>query len=202
LGFDVFFFGKSREDWRRKRILSNMSINLGWNGRIAREAHDVILNAKEEDLTRIGLKKNVAEALLKNKDAILKNLNDSGTLRAVRGVGSKTWKKIVEFCAKNQSAKIDTVVTTDTHRLIRLSDTLHGKTGLKKVKIPISSIEDFDPFKSAIAFKNGTATVLVFDAPEFSFDDKNFGPYKNQKVELPTAAAVLLICKGRAEVIG
>mgnify|MGYP001024857941 CR=1 FL=1 len=200
LGFDVFFFGGNRKDWRRKRILSNMSINLGWNGRIAREAHDVILNAKEEDLTRIGLKKNVAEALLKNKDAILKNLNDSGTLRAVRGVGSKTWKKIVEFCAKNQSAKIDTVVTTDIHRLIRLSNTLHGKTGLKKIEIPVADIENFDPFKSAVAFKKGITTVFVSDAPAFRFGNQMFGPYKNQKVELPIATAVLLVCKGRAEV--
>jgi hypothetical protein len=27
-----------------------------------------------------------------------------------------------------------------------------------------------------------------------------FGPYRSQTVKVPTAAAVLLICKGRAEV--
>jgi hypothetical protein len=42
--------------------------------------------------------------------------------------------------------------------------------------------------------------VFVLDAPKFELDDQTFGPYKNQKVELPTVAAVLLICKRRAEV--
>jgi hypothetical protein len=42
--------------------------------------------------------------------------------------------------------------------------------------------------------------VFVSDAPEFRLGGSVFGPYKEQKVEVPTAAAVLLICKGRAEV--
>jgi hypothetical protein len=65
----------------------------------------------------------------------------------------------------------------------------------------MSAIDVFDPFKSAVAFKIGTVGVFVSDAPEFRLGDETFGPYKNRKVELPTAAAVLLICKGRAEVV-
>ena len=102
---------------------------------------------------------------------------------------------------KLQSAEIDTVVTTDIHRLIRLTDTLHGKTGLKKVEFPVSAIEGFDPFKRAVVFKTGSVSVLVSDAPEFRLGDEMFGPYKKQKVVLPTAAAMLLVCKGRAGVI-
>jgi hypothetical protein len=77
---------------------------------------------------------------------------------------------------------------------------LHGKTGFKKVEFPVAHIRDFDPLKSAVVFKNGTVTVLVSYAPEFRVADEVFGPYKDQEVELPTAAAMLLICKGRAEV--
>jgi DNA primase catalytic subunit len=95
---------------------------------------------------------------------------------------------------------VDTVVTTDIHRLIRLAGALHGKTGLRKVEAPISGIETFDPFRSAVAFKKGTTCVVVSDVPEFRLGDETFGPYKNRKVELPTAAAMLLICKRRAEV--
>jgi DNA primase small subunit len=173
----------------------------GWSGRIGRRVHDFILNAKEGDLVVMGLKRNVVDALLKNRETVLRKWNDSGILSAAKGVGPETWRKIAEFCAQKQSAKIDTVVTTDIHRLIRLADALHGKTGLKKVGFPISGIEDFDPFKSAIAFKKGTVLVFVSDAPEFRLGDENFGPCKKQKVELPTAAAVLLICRDRAEVV-
>jgi len=77
----------------------------------------------------------------------------------------------------------------------------HGKTGFKKVEFSISDIESFDPFKNAIAFKRGEITVLVSDAPKFRIGEDVYGPYKNCKVELPTAAALLLICKGKAEVV-
>ena len=119
----------------------------------------------------------------------------------VKGLGPETWKRIAQYVAKSIAAKIDTVVTTDIHRLIRLTDTLHGKTGLKKVEFSPSAIDSFDPFKSGVAFKNGTLRVFVSDAPEFRIGNDRFGPFKNQAAELPTAAAVLLVCRDRAEVV-
>jgi len=116
------------------------------------------------------------------------------------GVGDGTWMRLAEYVKEDKAAKIDTVVTTDIHRLIRMNGTLHGKTGLKKVEFPAKNLQDFDPFSGAVAFKKGKAKVLVFDAPEFKLSGETLGPYKNQTVELPTAAAVLLICKRRAEV--
>jgi hypothetical protein len=81
-----------------------------------------------------------------------------------------------------------------------MNGTLHGKTGLKKTEFPIKNLDDFDPFREAVAFKDGAANVFVSSAPEFRLGGIMFGPFKNQTVELPTAAAVLLVCKGRAEV--
>lgn len=181
--------------------LGSSSKDFGWRKRIALGVKDVILDTNEQDLVDIGVGRNVAKALLSNKDVISKRLLNEGTLLRVKGVGFESWKKIAEQSIKMQSAKVDTVVTTDIHRLIRLANTLHGKTGFKKVEFPISVIDDFDPFKSAVAFKKGFAVIYVSDAPEFRLGDEMLGPYKNQKVELPTAAAVLLICKGRAEVV-
>jgi DNA primase small subunit len=197
LGFNVAVKGLEE-----KNPFENLSLNsFGWNGRIARGIYNFILNAKSEDYEGLGIKGNVAKAILANKNVILKRLSDGVSWSAVKGVGFETWKKIAEFCVKSQRVQVDTVVTTDIHRLIRLANTLHGKTGLKKVELPISELEDFDPFRNAVAFKKGSATVFVYDAPEFRLGDEIFGPYKNQKVELPTAAAVLLVCKGRAEVV-
>ena len=201
LGFNVFFYGLSKRSLRETQSSQVSPLSeFGWRKRVALGMQNFIFNAKEEDLRKIGLQKNIVETILQNRDIILKNLN-KGTWGAVRGIGFETWKKIAEHSAKLQSARIDTVVTTDIHRLIRLTDTLHGKTGLKKVEFPVSTIENFDPFKRAVVFKTGAVTVLVSDAPEFTLGDEVFGPYKQQKVELPTAAAMLLVCKGRAEVI-
>ena len=202
LGIDVVLQSLGGKESRMAHIMKGPSLNdFGWRRRIARGMYNFILNAKEEDFIGIGLKRNVIEIILDNKNAILKSWDNSGPWNIVKGVGFQTWRKIAEHSARLQSAKIDTVVTTDIHRLIRLADTLHGKTGFKKIEFPVSAIDNFDPFKSAVAFKESTANVFVSNAPEFRLGDAIFGPYKNQKVELPSAAAALLICKGRAEVV-
>jgi DNA primase small subunit len=147
----------------------------------------------------MGLKRNVIEAITKNRDAIVQSWNTSNP-HAVKGMGPETRRKIVEYSVKSQSANVDTVVTTDVHRLIRLTGTLHGKTGLMKIEFPVSTIDAFDPFKSAVAFKEGTVTVLVSNAPQFRLGDQTYGPYRNQRIVLPTAVAILLLCRRRAEV--
>lgn len=172
----------------------------GWSSHIAKGVHDLISAANLDRYTDIGLNKNTAKVLIQNKDTILKSWESIEPYPTIKRIGFETWRKLIAYCAESLSAKIDTVVTTDIHRLIRLPGTLHSKTGLKKIEFPISHLEDFDPLKSAVAFKNGAVRILVSDAPEFRIGDKTFGPYRNQRIELPTAAALLLICKKRAEV--
>ncbi|MGC8939239.1 MAG: DNA primase small subunit domain-containing protein [Candidatus Bathyarchaeia archaeon] len=173
----------------------------GWPKRLMMGLQDFIANACEKDFLEAGLERRFIVAVTRNRSAILKSLQAAGSLGYVKGVGSQTWAKIVRHVVKLRAANIDTVVTTDVHRLIRLSDTLNGKTGFKKVEFPVSAIDSFDPFKMAVAFKEGFVNVKVYDAPKFRLGEETFGPYKNQRVELPTAAAVLLICRNRAEVI-
>ena len=174
--------------------------DFGWRGRVIKKMCDLVRNAELEDYKNIGIKSNIADVIMKNKAKILANWEKSRAW-TVKGMGLETLKKIAEFAAKSQMASVDTVVTTDIHRLIRLGGTLHGKTGLKKTEFPISALDNFDPFNDAVAFEGGTVSVNVFDAPKFRLADQTFGPYRNQKVELPTVAAVLLVCKKRAEVV-
>ena len=188
---------KERSKGRSSRVFSLH--DFGWNKRIKLGMQKFILNAAREDLRNVGIK-NYA-AVLQNKEAILKRCLEEGRWNSVKGISVETWTKIAEHVKNLESAKIDTVVTTDIHRLIRLAGTLHGKTGLRKVEFPVKRLEDFDPFKEAVAFKEGVVKVFVSDAPEFRLGGNVFGPYKSQTVELPTAAAVLLICRGRAEVV-
>ncbi len=174
--------------------------DFGWNKRIKQGMGSFIMAATNTDLQNIGLSRNTSDLIIDNKERILSQCITAGYWDSIKGIGVKTWKKIAEYVKDLESSKIDTVVTTDTHRLIRMNGTLHGKTGLKKTEFPLGSIDDFDPFEGAVAFKEGAVKVFVSDAPEFRLEGKVFGPYKRKTVELPTAAAVLLVCKGRAEV--
>ncbi len=171
--------------------------NFGWNRRLKVGMQNLVEHASKEDLKNLGVNNN---AILKNREAIITRCINQGRWESVPGVSVQTWLKLAESAKDLQSSKIDTVVTTDVHRLIRMNGTLHGKTGLKKVEFPARDLQDFDPFSGAVAFKKGEVKVFVSNAPEFKMGGQTFGPYKNETKELPVAAAVMLICKGRAKV--
>ncbi len=196
-GLGLAVLDKETREGKGKKAPKKFALhNFGWNRRLKVGMQNFVLSATKDDLRAIGLKGN---ALLSNKETIIRRM-DEGRWESVNGVSDQTWLKLAQYVHENQASKIDTVVTTDIHRLIRMNGTLHGKTGLKKIEFPAKDLESFDPFVGAVAFKSGEAKVLVSDAPEFRLGGRTLGPYKNQTVELPTAAAVMLICKGRAKV--
>ena len=184
-----------------ERVFSGPDLSArGWRGRVARGTYDFLLTASVEELRNAGLTKRIAETLVLNRDSLLESWKEKGPWGSFKGLGIETWKKIVQYGVEKQSVKVDTVVTPDINRLIRLPNSLHGKTGLKKIQFPIAEIENFDPLKSAVAFEKGKVTVNVSEAPQFRVEDTTYGPFEEQKVELPTAAALMLLCKGVAKV--
>ncbi len=152
-------------------------------------------------MEKTGLTKRGVDTIIQHKEVLLESWKEKGPWGIIKGISPESWRKIAQYGVEKQSVRIDTVVTTDVHRLIRLTNTLHGKTGLRKIEVSITGIEHFDPLKSAVTFKEGTVAVLVSDAPQFRLGDETYGPYKEQKIELPTAAALILLCKGAAKVV-
>ena len=202
IGLEPGFHGLGAKGERNSRLVSGPHLDdFGWRGRIAKGTYEFLKTATREELEKIGLNKKAVNSIIEGRETILENWKEKGELWGkTRYVSGESWRKIFQCGIEKQSTKIDTVVTTDIHRLIRMNNTLHGKTGLKKVEVPVAGIEVFDPLKSAIAFKKGTVTVHVTEAPSFRLGEETYGPYKNAKAALPTAAAMLLLCKGVAEV--
>ena len=198
MGLGLAVLDTDVKEKRGKRGAKKFNLhNFGWNKRLKVGMQNLVEHASKEDLKNIGVNNN---AILKNREAIITRCINQGRWESVPGVSIQTWHKLAEYAKDLQSSKIDTVVTTDVHRLIRMNGTLHGKTGLKKVEFPARELQDFDPFCGAVAFKKGEVKVLVSDAPEFKMGGQTFGPYRNETKVLPVAAAVMLICKGRAKV--
>jgi len=195
LGLEPLFHGLSR-------VNGPDLDDPGWRGRIAKGTFEYLLSATPEQLEKIGLRKRAAEIVNKHREHILESWKYKGPWAMIRGISTESWSRIITQAVEKQAAKIDTVVTTDTHRLIRLTNTLHGKTGLKKTEAPIAAIEEFDPLKSAVAFPTDTITVFVYEAPKFRVGNTFHGPYQNEKAELPTAAAMFLLCKRAAKMAG
>jgi DNA primase small subunit len=201
-GLDTQFHGLEKRSRQKSRVIAGPDLHdTGWRGKIARGTYELLLTASPEELEKAGLKKRVIETIIQHKEKLLESWKGKGPWGVIKDIGPENWKKIAKYSVERQSVKIDTVVTTDTHRLIRLTDTLHGKTGMKKIDVPLIDIEQFDPLKSAVTFEKGRATVLVSDAPEFRLGEETYGPYKRQEINLPTAAALMLLCKGAAKMV-
>ena len=201
IGLEVEFHGLRKSASPDRRVSGPALHEKSWRGRIAKGTYEFLQTASEEELKKAGLKADHRKKLIENKEIILKSWNKKGPWGIIKNISLETWRKIAKYALEKQSVNIDTVVTPDINRLIRLSNTLHGKTGFKKIEIPLNAIEKFDPLKSAIAFKTGEITLHVSNAPEFRIEDTNYGPFKDEKVELPTAVALMLLCKNVARVV-
>ena len=197
IGLDESFHGVKETG----KVLTGPNLSdPGWKGRIARGTYEALVNSSPYELENLGLKKRAIEAIEKQKDEIVESWKEKGPWNVTKGVGMESWKRIVQRGIELQSARIDTVVTTDIHRLIRLSDTLHGKTGLRKTEVSNERLDDFDPLTKAVAFEKGIVKVFVHESPEFRIGDTTYAALREQKVELPVAGALFLLCKGVAEV--
>jgi len=201
IGLEAEFHGLTKSANVSRKVSGPDLNGKGWRGRIAKGTYDFLLTATKEDLMKIGLKPIHVNTILNHHDAILESWNKKGPWGAIKNISLDTWRKIAQHSVETQSVNIDTVVTPDVNRLIRFLNSLHGKTGLKKMEFPANRIDDFDPLKRAVAFKRGEITVHVSSAPQFRVEDQIYGPFEEQKVDLSTAAALMLLCKGIAKVV-
>ena len=175
----------------------------GWRGRLARGLYSLLLRADEAELRALGLRKKAISTLMASRDLILDCLEHGKPLFLPKGLGRASLKKLLLACAQEAAVRVDPVVTCDTHRLIRMAGSLHGKTGLLKVGFPLDELEEFDPFRAALAFERGSAKVRLSSdfprVPALRLGDELYGPFEpGEVVELPLQAAVFLMCKGVA----
>ncbi|WP_171823402.1 hypothetical protein [Thermogymnomonas acidicola] len=74
---------------------------------------------------------------------------------------SEAEQKVFEWATttylERERSEIDEPVTTDVHRLIRFPMSLHGKSGLMVLPVPLDGLEEFDPLVSAVPerFRDG-----------------------------------------------
>jgi hypothetical protein len=173
----------------------------GWSGKLADAILEFIRNIDSYDGTERWVK-----PLKNHRVAAIKALSRKPPVLSaeVKGVGLKSWQEIAIKAAPYFGGEIDVPVTHDIHRVIRLIGSLNGKTGFTVNLLTRDTIDDFDPFSDAIGLTDGTLKVKISEKqskiPQFRIGDDTFGPLQNEIVELPKAAAVLLLCKGVATV--
>jgi DNA primase small subunit len=185
-GLDYRSFFNQNEKWK---LYGPKESDWGYRGRFYRMAAKIL----EENPAAIHRR------LLKPEEAAL--LKEG--MRT--GLWSKTSIKDIvdrmEVVAKMlpvQCIEVDTGVTIDTKRLIRVPNTLHGSTGLAAKEIP--SLDEFEPYRDAIAFGQGQTKIEALqDIPAQEFLNSTMEKMENGKSkEVPLAYAMYLILKGAA----
>ncbi|MBS7642800.1 hypothetical protein KEJ40_06560 [Candidatus Bathyarchaeota archaeon] len=185
--------------------LDRMIISKGVNGaklRMIRALYDFISSTSIEGFSAIGLGRRGVEAIVNSRDRILEKVLEGEFDGIAREIGVANLRKLIAKVVEYLAVRIDPVVTLDTHRLIRLPGSLHGKTGFIKARVGSSmeSLEDYDPLSEAMPFRNSDEQVKLYVhlSPRFRVGEEYFGPFKDEYVYLPLQPALLLLCKGVA----
>ena len=112
--------------------------------------------------------------------------------------GYSSFQKTLDDVSGKIGVKIDPNVTMDIHRIFRLPGSINSKSGLTKIQC--TDLTKFDPYVEA-SFLNDDSVEVFANCPiKFSLKNKTFGPYTNEKVTIPTFAAVYMICKNLAKI--
>lgn len=197
------------------RMRITFSGNRGFHVHV--EESDVILLGQEERrelVNYITAKADLTKQLIANGEFML-DVTDSASL-SVGGPG-RVLKAVLEVLGrrpkpinvagmkgeilKKLGIAIDEVVTIDVNRLIRMPNTLHGKTGLRVAEISLGELESgVEPvLKRAIVFNKGSIAVKFKASLNAKVLGEDVSAAPGSSVVLPQGVAVYVMLNGLAE---
>ncbi len=180
---------------QRNRGAKPVQAEGGWRGRTTRALYDYLSGVTEDQLKELKVNPKTIEAVTGGRSKVLSTLMEKHPSNVTPLIEPKSLQIIVDVAAKLQASEIDTVVTTDIHRLIRLPNTLHGKTGWQVQTVPYGGLPDYDPLSSAAIIRGDPVKLEFRDAPRMRVNDQWYGPYCGESAELPLEAALFYLCK-------
>ena len=192
-GLDLRMLG-----FRGRRIKTEIAPDLadpGWRGRIARSAFQLIMAADPGAIYMLTEDKR-AYSIEEELKRAGKLLNDQIPWSALKPSAAML---LAEAARESAASHIDVVVTQDTHRLIRLGNSLNGKTGLRARLFDPNELDGFDPMWDSVALPmDEEIHVRVVRSEVLRVKDFKLEPTSKKIVKLPLAAAIILLCRGVA----
>ena len=178
---------------------------IGWRGKSIKALIAFLEKSKDVNYFKqiSGVSDITAQKLFDNKELLLKILSSETVyLSAVKNLKAQVIYNLLIKAIKDYGCKIDAPVTGDIKRLIRMPESLHGKTGFVVKSLSYNELEKFEPFKDAIIFKKGTLLITLTDnAQEIIINNELYGPFKKgDRIEVPTATAIFLILQKKVTV--
>jgi len=181
---------------RVKVLQGPTSKESGWPGHFYNYVVNTIRNGSVEEIRALGLTLKRSQYIVENKQKILELLavGNWDVFHTAIPALEETFDKVVS----QRSVEIDSPVTFDIHRLIRVPGTLHGDTALVAKPLTYNELEKFNPTRDAIGFGQTQVSVEVKEAGAVEFAGQNF-EFHEGKTALPLGLALLLACKGKGQ---
>jgi len=202
--------GKRR--YGRREYASGTSLKMprpeesGWKGRISRGIIDIVYEIKKSEnpvqkLREYGVTESDAEKLLSDLSDDRINRIKEGNLDQSKMIRKFFLNNALRKTAVAMSAgETDEPVTCDVKRLIRLPESLHGKTGLKVEKISLDKLKDFNPLNDAVVLSEDAVKIDLKKPFKIKMKGENFKLEPGTQ-EVPTYLGVILIGRRMANVI-
>jgi len=178
----------------------------GWKGRISRGIIELVDEIKisddpEKKLQEYGVSQRDAERLVQELSQERVNRIKTGLLDQSKTIRKFFLNSALRKTAVSLSAgETDEPVTCDVKRLIRLPSSLHGKTGLKVVKITVDDLKEFDPLRDAVVLPDDPVHIAVHRPVSLEMNDQSFHLSEGEQ-EVPTYLAVFLIGRKEATLV-
>ncbi|RLE60143.1 MAG: hypothetical protein DRJ35_04095 [Thermoprotei archaeon] len=112
------------------------------------------------------------------------------------------WKKIINDAIDSEKVVIDEKVTIDIKRLIRLPQSLHGKTGLKVLKIDIHELEEIDVIEKSKVFTQGDVIVSASYVPRRILNHEFSENINSSNLRVPLYLGIYLALNGDTVIKG
>jgi DNA primase small subunit len=110
----------------------------------------------------------------------------------------------LQFVKEHVSVEVrgetDEPVTSDVHRVIRMPESLHGKTGFKVVPLSLDELADFDPLRDAIVFSDTPLKVNISVPVSIRLKGEHFKLVPGT-TEVPEFVGMFLLCRRQATLV-
>ena len=176
----------------------------GWGKRLLQGIINLFEEADAEKIAAFGgISYAKAKKLIENKELVLKSIKEKGILFSIPGRKNKQfWLSLLQHLLEQNSLDIDRQTSVDIRKIIRVPETLHGGTGLLAKKVEIQDLCKFRPLDDAVVFSDKSVKIFINSAPKFYLRKEWFGPFEKQEAELPLYAAIYLVGRKAAKLVG
>ncbi|OIR20370.1 MAG: hypothetical protein BEU04_00775 [Marine Group III euryarchaeote CG-Bathy1] len=192
-------------EYSKKITISNFSLYdqnaPGWQGHISRHINDFLNNLstldRKSQINNLVAINGITPSMA-NKIKI--SDNSSLTFRNMsrkNGELSKAQSSLVNMAVQQQSVFPDEPVTGDTHRLIRLPNSLHGGSGMSVVELDLETLKTFIPLEEATVFGDSMINIKALRSSKIKMG-KVYNLKEGEVTSVPEKVGIYFMCRGLA----